>query len=124
MFGPVTRRALSRFQLAKGMIADGHLNRQALQSVRQAAAILKNYPAFLTPFHRLATKGGEKCGLDSERIKGEGWCTQWVTESEFSGSARSTRDYPAKCRRLIPINTSQRYTVARVSISSIQARIP
>ena len=42
MFGPVTRRALSRFQLAKGIIADGHLNRQALQSVRQAAAILKN----------------------------------------------------------------------------------
>jgi membrane-bound lytic murein transglycosylase B len=42
MFGPVTRRALSRFQLAKGMIADGHLNRQALQSVRQAAAILRN----------------------------------------------------------------------------------
>jgi membrane-bound lytic murein transglycosylase B len=42
MFGPVTRRALSRFQLAKGMIADGHLNRQALQSVRKAAAILRN----------------------------------------------------------------------------------
>jgi membrane-bound lytic murein transglycosylase B len=42
LFGPATRRALSRFQLAKGMIADGHLNRQALQSVRQAAAALRN----------------------------------------------------------------------------------
>ena len=37
MFGPATRRALSRFQQAKGMIADGHLNRQALQAVRKAA---------------------------------------------------------------------------------------
>ena len=37
MFGPVTRRALSQFQQAKGMIADGHLNRQALQAVRQVA---------------------------------------------------------------------------------------
>nr|MBC8211419.1 lytic murein transglycosylase [Gammaproteobacteria bacterium] len=36
MFGPATRRALSRFQQAKGMIADGHLNRQALQAVRKA----------------------------------------------------------------------------------------
>lgn len=40
MFGPATRRALSQFQQAKGMIADGHLNRQALQAVRKAAAIL------------------------------------------------------------------------------------
>ena len=40
MFGPATRRALSRFQQAKGMIADGHLNRKALQAVRKAAAIL------------------------------------------------------------------------------------
>ena len=42
MFGSATRRALSRFQHVKGMIADGHLNRQALQSVREAAAILEN----------------------------------------------------------------------------------
>ncbi len=40
MFGPASRRALSRFQQARGMIADGHLNRQALQVVRKAAAIL------------------------------------------------------------------------------------
>ena len=37
MFGPVTRRALSQFQQSKGMIADGHLSRQALQAVRKAA---------------------------------------------------------------------------------------
>jgi len=42
MFGPVTRRALSRFQHAKGMIADGHLSRRALQSVRESAAISSN----------------------------------------------------------------------------------
>ena len=40
MFGPVTRRALSRFQQARGMIADGHLDRPALQAVREAAANL------------------------------------------------------------------------------------
>jgi len=39
MFGPATRRALSRFQQAKGMIADGHLTRQAIQATRKAAAI-------------------------------------------------------------------------------------
>ena len=37
MFGPVTRRALSQFQQTKGMIADGYLDRQALQAVRKAA---------------------------------------------------------------------------------------
>ena len=37
MFGPVTRRALSQFQQLKGMIADGHLTRQALQAVHNAA---------------------------------------------------------------------------------------
>jgi membrane-bound lytic murein transglycosylase B len=40
MFGPATRRALSRFQQAKGLIADGHLNRQALEAVRDAATSL------------------------------------------------------------------------------------
>ena len=40
MFGPATRRALSQFQQTIGMIADGHLSRQALQAVRKAAAIL------------------------------------------------------------------------------------
>ena len=40
MFGPVTRRALSRFQQARGMIADGHLDRPTLQAVREAAASL------------------------------------------------------------------------------------
>jgi membrane-bound lytic murein transglycosylase B len=40
MFGPATRRALSRFQQAKGMIADGHLNRQSLEAVRNAATSL------------------------------------------------------------------------------------
>ena len=40
MFGPATRRALSQFQQAKGMIADGHLNRQALQALRKAAVNL------------------------------------------------------------------------------------
>ena len=42
MFGPATRRALSQFQQAKGMIADGHLNRQALKTVRKDTAILNN----------------------------------------------------------------------------------
>jgi membrane-bound lytic murein transglycosylase B len=37
MFGPVTRRALSQFQQSNGMVADGHLSRQALQAVRKAA---------------------------------------------------------------------------------------
>ncbi len=40
MFGPVTRRALSRFQQAREMIADGHLDRQTLEAVRDAAASL------------------------------------------------------------------------------------
>jgi len=40
MFGPVTRRALARFQQAQGMIADGFLDRQALKTVRKAAASL------------------------------------------------------------------------------------
>ena len=38
MFGPATRRALSRFQKANDMIADGHLNSEALQAVRNTAA--------------------------------------------------------------------------------------
>lgn len=37
MFGPATRRALSRFQNANDMIADGHLNSEALQAVRNTA---------------------------------------------------------------------------------------
>ena len=40
IFGPATRRALSRFQKANDMIADGHLNRKALQAVRNSAAAL------------------------------------------------------------------------------------
>jgi membrane-bound lytic murein transglycosylase B len=40
VFGPATRRALSRFQKANDMIADGHLNRKALQAVRNSAAAL------------------------------------------------------------------------------------
>jgi membrane-bound lytic murein transglycosylase B len=40
MFGPATRRALSQFQQSRGLIADGHLNRKALEVVRQAAATL------------------------------------------------------------------------------------
>jgi membrane-bound lytic murein transglycosylase B len=40
IFGPATRRALSRFQKANDMIADGHLNREALQAVRNSAATL------------------------------------------------------------------------------------
>jgi membrane-bound lytic murein transglycosylase B len=42
MFGPATRRALSQFQQAKGMIADGHLSRRALQAVHQDTASLSN----------------------------------------------------------------------------------
>lgn len=38
IFGPATRRALSRFQNARGMIADGHLDQEALQAVRKAAS--------------------------------------------------------------------------------------
>ena len=38
IFGPATRWALSRFQHAKGMIADGHLNREALLAVGEAAS--------------------------------------------------------------------------------------
>jgi membrane-bound lytic murein transglycosylase B len=38
IFGPATRRALSRFQAARGMIADGHLDQEALQAVRSAAS--------------------------------------------------------------------------------------
>ncbi len=40
MFGPATRRALSRFQNANEMIADGHLNSEALQAVRNTAATM------------------------------------------------------------------------------------
>jgi membrane-bound lytic murein transglycosylase B len=40
MFGPATRRALSRFQKANDMIADGHLNSGALQAVRKTAATM------------------------------------------------------------------------------------
>lgn len=38
IFGPATRRALSLFQGARGMIADGHLDQEALQAVRSAAS--------------------------------------------------------------------------------------
>jgi membrane-bound lytic murein transglycosylase B len=38
IFGPATRRALSRFQNATGMIADGHLTREVLQAVSDAAS--------------------------------------------------------------------------------------
>jgi len=40
IFGPATRRALSHFQKANDMIADGHLSRKALQAVRNSAAPL------------------------------------------------------------------------------------
>jgi membrane-bound lytic murein transglycosylase B len=40
MFGPATRRALSRFQKANDMIADGHLNSGALQAVGKTAATM------------------------------------------------------------------------------------
>jgi membrane-bound lytic murein transglycosylase B len=40
IFGPATRRALSRFQKANDMIADGHLNQEALLAVRISAAAL------------------------------------------------------------------------------------
>jgi membrane-bound lytic murein transglycosylase B len=40
IFGPATRRALSRFQNAKDMIADGYLNTEALQAVSNAAATM------------------------------------------------------------------------------------
>ena len=38
IFGPATRRALSRFQNARGMIADGHLDQEALRAVHRAAS--------------------------------------------------------------------------------------
>jgi membrane-bound lytic murein transglycosylase B len=41
IFGPATRRALSRFQAARGMIADGHLDQEALRAVRSAASEVK-----------------------------------------------------------------------------------
>ncbi len=41
IFGPVTRTALSRFQKARGMIADGHPDSEALAAVRDAAAGLQ-----------------------------------------------------------------------------------
>ena len=40
IFGPATRRALSRFQSANDMIADGHLDSQALQAVRESAVAM------------------------------------------------------------------------------------
>ncbi len=40
VFGPATRQALSRFQKSNDMIADGHLNRKALQAVSNSAAAL------------------------------------------------------------------------------------
>ncbi len=40
IFGPATRRALSRFQNANDMIADGYLNAEALQAVRNTAATM------------------------------------------------------------------------------------
>jgi membrane-bound lytic murein transglycosylase B len=40
IFGPATRRALSNFQNANDMIADGYLNAEALQAVRNSAATL------------------------------------------------------------------------------------
>ena len=40
VYGPATRRALSRFQKSNDMIADGHLNRKALQAVSNSAAAL------------------------------------------------------------------------------------
>jgi membrane-bound lytic murein transglycosylase B len=38
LFGPVTRRALSRFQQSRGLVADGHPDRDALEAVRDAVA--------------------------------------------------------------------------------------
>ncbi len=38
VFGPATRRALSRFQRSRNLIADGHLDSEALEAVRQAAS--------------------------------------------------------------------------------------
>ena len=38
IFGPASRRALSRFQRQHGMVADGHLDGEALEAVRSAAA--------------------------------------------------------------------------------------
>ncbi|MFT4608386.1 MAG: membrane-bound lytic murein transglycosylase B [Gammaproteobacteria bacterium] len=40
IFGPATRRALSNFQNANDMIADGYLNTEALQAVRNSAATM------------------------------------------------------------------------------------
>jgi membrane-bound lytic murein transglycosylase B len=40
IFGPATRRALSRFQNANDMIADGYPNTEALQAVRNTAATM------------------------------------------------------------------------------------
>lgn len=38
IFGPASRSALSRFQRQHGMVADGHLDGEALEAVRSAAA--------------------------------------------------------------------------------------
>ncbi len=38
IFGPASRSALSRFQQAHGMVADGHLDGEALEAVRSAVA--------------------------------------------------------------------------------------
>jgi membrane-bound lytic murein transglycosylase B len=40
IFGPATRRALSRFQRRNNMIADGHLSKKALQAVRDFVVTL------------------------------------------------------------------------------------
>jgi membrane-bound lytic murein transglycosylase B len=40
IFGPATRRALSNFQNANDMIADGYLNTEVLQAVRNSAATM------------------------------------------------------------------------------------
>lgn len=38
IFGPATRSALSRFQSSRGLVADGHLDGEALEAVREAVA--------------------------------------------------------------------------------------
>ena len=40
LYGPATRRALSRFQSARGLIADGYLDREAMQAVDTAVSAM------------------------------------------------------------------------------------